>query len=270
MSPGDELDVLMLVLGDAGQRRARLALAAGQQRRRPCRAAGAVGVLVEERRQAVEIAELAGDLDDAAHRPADDDDLAARPAPRRARSSGCRPTLEAKVVTATRPGASATIVGELARDLALARAAALAHGVGRIADQRQHALVAERREARLVGRRPERRASSSSFQSPVWSDRAERRADRERIRLRDRVRDGDVLDVERPDGEALRRRDDRDRDPRRARLARRAWLEQAGGEGGRVDRHLQPRPEVEQRAEMVLVRMGDDDAGEIASRSSSR
>ena len=36
--------------------------------------------------------------------------------------------------------------------------------------------------------------------------------------------------------------------------------EQVGGEGGGVDRHLEPRPQIDQRAEMILMGMGDDDA----------
>ena len=39
--------------------------------------------------------------------------------------------------------------------------------------------------------------------------------------------------------------------------------QQVGGEGRRVDRHAQPRPQVDQRAEMILVGVGDDDADEV-------
>ena len=38
-----------------------------------------------------------------------------------------------------------------------------------------------------------------------------------------------------------------------------------GGEGGRVDRHAQTGPEVEERAEMVLMRVGDHDADEAGA-----
>ena len=41
-------------------------------------------------------------------------------------------------------------------------------------------------------------------------------------------------------------------------------LEQRGGERRRVDRAAQPRPQVDQRAEMVLMRVGEHEAGEIA------
>ena len=73
------------------------------------------------------------------------------------------------------------------------------------------------------------------------------------------------LDVERPDVEARAERHLLDRDLRRARLACELGLEQRRGERRRVDRHLQLRPEVHQRAEMVLVGVGEDDAGEVAA-----
>ena len=46
-------------------------------------------------------------------------------------------------------------------------------------------------------------------------------------------------------------------------LARALGLDHRRGEGRRIDRHLQLRPQFEQRAEMVLVRVGDDDAAEV-------
>src|SRR5690606_36294076 len=52
-------------------------------------------------------------------------------------------------------------------------------------------------------------------------------------------------------------RDDGDRDRLRARLARELGPEKIRRERRRVDRYTDPRPEVDQRAEMVLVRMGD-------------
>src|SRR5919198_706639 len=40
--------------------------------------------------------------------------------------------------------------------------------------------------------------------------------------------------------------------------------ERPGGERRGIDRHAQLRPQIEQRAEMVLVRVGQHDTGEIA------
>ena len=68
-----------------------------------------------------------------------------------------RATLEAKVVTATRPRRAADQFGERLRDIGLGRRAALAHRVGGIADQREAALVAERAQLGFVGRRADDR-----------------------------------------------------------------------------------------------------------------
>ena len=72
-----------------------------------------------------------------------------------------------------------------------------------IADERQHALVAERREARLVGRQAEDR---SRVDLPVarMDDESGRRADRERRALGYRMGDRDEFDVERADLDAAR------------------------------------------------------------------
>ena len=40
-------------------------------------------------------------------------------------------------------------------------------------------------------------------------------------------------------------------------------FEQAGRERRHPDRRLEPRPEIEQRAVVVLMRMGDDDAAQV-------
>ena len=48
------------------------------------------------------------------------------------------------------------------------------------------------------------------------------------------------------------------------RLAQALRLEQRGGERRRVDRAAQPRPQVDQRAEMILVRVREHQPGEIA------
>ena len=77
----------MLVAGDAGKCRARLALTAGQQRHHLVARQVAVGLLVEERRRALEHAKFAGDVEDAAHGATDNDDVAAGLARRPARST---------------------------------------------------------------------------------------------------------------------------------------------------------------------------------------
>src|SRR5439155_14219488 len=85
------------------------------------------------------------------------------------------------------------------------------------------------------------------------------------VRFRDRMRHADEFDVERPDGESAVECDDIDRNVRCARLAPALGLEQRGREWGGVDRHLQLRPQIEEGAEMIFVRVGQDDAEEIAA-----
>ena len=93
----------MLVLGDARERGARLALAAGAQRHDLVGRQVAVELGAAEILDAVEIAGLARDLLDAVHRAADHHDLAAGDARAASATARMRATLEAKVVTATRP-----------------------------------------------------------------------------------------------------------------------------------------------------------------------
>src|SRR5215831_2669227 len=73
------------------------------------------------------------------------------------------------------------------------------------------------------------------------------------------------LDIERPEREAAAERHDGDRDRGRPRLALLLGLEQRGGERRRVDRQLELGPEIEQRPEVVLVRMGEHETEEIAA-----
>ena len=74
------------------------------------------------------------------------------------------------------------------------------------------------------------------------------------------MRHVDELDVERPEREAAVERHDVDRDFRRARLALPLGLQQRRRERRRIDRHVEPRPQIDDRAEMVLVGVGEDEA----------
>ena len=154
--------------------------------------------------------------------------------------------------------------GERLCHLGFRRRAALAHGIGGIADQRQHALVAERGELRLIGRRPDQRRRID-FPVAGMHHRAERGADRERIRFRDRMRDIDEVDGERRKLDPPVQRRDIDRDLRRAGLRQPARFEQGGSERRGVKRHLELRPKIDQRAHMVFVRVGEHEADDVAA-----
>ena len=71
------------------------------------------------------------------------------------------------------------------------------------------------------------------------------------------------FDVERSDRHAPARGHDLDRDLGRSRLAEPARLRKTGGEGRSVDPGSEARPKVGERADVVLVRVGDDDADEV-------
>src|SRR4029078_2035100 len=97
---------------------------------------------------------------------------------------------------------------DLARHLRLARAAAFAHVIGGVRDESEHPSIAKGPKA-IRGRRRADHRSIVELPVAAMNDGAERRAKEKRIGLRDRVRDLEVLDVERTDFEALTRSDDR-------------------------------------------------------------
>ena len=77
------------------------------------------------------------------------------------------------------------------------------------------------------------------------------------------MRDRHVLDRERPDRDALPGGDLPELDLGRSRLAEPARLEDAEREARRIDRHPQPRPQLGQGADMVLMGVGDEDREEV-------
>ena len=91
---------------------------------------------------------------------------------------------------------------------------------------------------------------------------AERGADGERVGLRDRVRDRNELQIERADIEAPVERHLLDRQLQLAAVLGELGFQHRRGEGSCIDRRLQPRPQLDDRAEMVLVRVGEHEAGE--------
>ena len=133
----------VLVFGDARERRARLALAARRQSQNLVARNAVEMILAEERRQAVEIAAFARHRDDALHRAADHHDLLAVGDPRLRRRAKARHIGgESRDDDAARRLADQR--GKIGRDIGLRRALPFAQHIGRIADQRQHAFIAQR------------------------------------------------------------------------------------------------------------------------------
>ena len=77
------------------------------------------------------------------------------------------------------------------------------------------------------------------------------------------MRDVDEIDVERAEREVPAERHDIDRNLRRARLGRAPGLEQRGGERRGVKRHFEPRPQIDQRAHMIFMGMGEHEPEEV-------
>src|SRR5262249_2524160 len=105
-----------------------------------------------------------------------------------------------------------------------------------------------------------------------WVDRtiagvrhaAGRGADDEAVRFRDRMGHGYELYIERTERESTAERHDVHWDLGRTWLAFPLGLQQRGGKRRGVDRQLEARPQIEQRAEMILVRVREHDAAKIA------
>ena len=218
--------------------------------------------LVEHGGKILQIAGLARRLDDPVHRAADQRDLAAmRFAPRGATVSS-RATLEANAVTATRPFSVPISSIETFAHARFRARLARHQRVGGIADHRQHAFVAQLSERGGIGGLAQQRIGIDLPVAGVH-DHAERRADRQRIRLGDRMGDGDEIDGERPELQRAAQR--HVLDPHRSGKPRFGQLvfEQPRGERRRIDGHLQPRPEQRDGADMILMRMGQHDAQHV-------
>ena len=208
-----DLDRRMVVVRDARERRQRLALRAGAEDQLLVRRdVVEVGGLDEHVLRHVDVAEVARDVHVAAHRPADDDDLAAVST---ATSIACcmRWMFDAKLETSTRPlrggmiwrNASPTTRSERVKPGALC--------VRRVAEQQVDAAVAELGEPADVGLQPvDRRV----VELPVAGveDAAGRSSRSRSRRVGHRVRHADELDPERAEV-------DRRRPPDPPRAARR-------------------------------------------------
>ena len=92
---------------------------------------------------------------------------------------------------------------------------------------------------------------------------AVRRLDHQRVRLRNRVRHGDEFEVERADIEGAGDGDLADRQLLGATIFSLLGPQQRRRERCGIDRCLEPRPQLDQRADMVLVRVRQDDAGQL-------
>ncbi len=226
----------MLLLGDAVERGALLALAAGAQKHDLVARQVAELVLVVMLEALRQVAGLARDLDHAVERTARDDQVTPGGARRLTHH------LDARDVGGERGDRDAVLgvfddLGDRFRHVALGRRVALAKRIGGIDDERIDAFVAELGKAALVERLAD---DGRGVELPVAGvkDEAERGADRQRAHLGDRVRERDHLDVERPDLEAAVQRNDVDRQLQLAAVLRELGAQHARGERRGIDRRL--------------------------------
>ena len=254
-------DLRMIVIGDARQRRARLALAAGAQRQHLVGRKMPIEIGAAEILHAVEIAGLARHLHHALHRAPDHHHLAP------GRLGGVRDRAQPRDVGG-KGGHGDPALGGLHQfgdglgDLGLRRRAPFPHRIGGIADQRQHAGIAEFAQPPLVGRHADDRRRID-FPVAGVQHGPDLGLDRQRMGFRNRMRDRNELDIERPELDPAARRHHRNRDFRRIALGGAFGLEQRRAEFGRIDRAFQFRPEVDDGAEMVLMGMGQHQADQI-------
>src|SRR5581483_10410626 len=260
---GTNLDGLVIVECDAVQRRQRLALAAGREKR------DLIGrqmlprlILVQRVGRQIEIAELGGDLGVVDHTAA---------AQNQSASGAFRNVgdlLDARDVGRKRRDEDLSMAPledrfQISPDLALRRRVAFALDVGRVREQQQHAFFAVGGEFLKVEVFAAHRRLIDLEIAGVDHD-AGRRLDRERQAVHQAVRDADAFEFERAELPRLVGGD-------LAQIGRRLQAMlldfifqeregQARAENGRVDL-LQ---DIGQRADVVLVRVREHDAAQRA------
>ena len=194
----------MIVIGDARQCRARLALAAGAQRQHLVRREMAVEIGAAKILHTVEMACFARHLHHPLHRAADHHHLAAGGL-RRIRHRAQPRDVGGESGDRHAAFCGLDEFGDGLRDFSLRRRTAFPHRVGGIADQRQHAGIAEFAQTPFVGRQTDDRRR---IDLPVagMQHGAGGGVDRQRMRFRNRMRHRDEFDAERaevmrpPDG----------------------------------------------------------------------
>ena len=191
-----QCNVGMLVLRDARHRRARLALRAGDQRHHLVARQAVIDIGGEKIRHAVKIAAVARHVDDARHRPAGDDDLASALCRRQRHGAHAR-----HVRGEGGDGDAAACAGnqifQIMRHITLGGTDAIAQNVGGVADQRQHALVTQCAQPRLIRRHSDHRRRVN-FPVAGMHDDARRGADGEGRAFGNRMRHVYIFDAERP------------------------------------------------------------------------
>ena len=152
--------------------------------------------------------------------------------------------------------------GEAAAHVEFAAGVAFDHGVGRVADDGEDAFFAECRQRGLIGGRTEQ-GDGVEFPVAGVEDGAGGGVDDKCLRLGDRVGQADEAQRERLQVDAAARRDDVDADLVVQAVFAQLAAQDRGGERGAVDRAFEFRPEPCDGADVILMRVGDDEAEEL-------
>ncbi len=251
----------MAVERDPRERGARLALPAGGDDQHLARRQFHRGVHVDRRREVLEIAARLGDLDDPIERaPADAEltpgiarDIAERLHPRRVRREGGdeHPA-----------GAGGNRLVEPDANIGFGARRLLVEHIGRVADQSEDTLVTDRGE---FGRRRRHTQLRILVDLPVAGveDIAIWRLDQQRGPLGDRMRERDIGEAERAELEAALILDDVELHLVGNALFLELATDQPRSELGRVHRHAEIGGEIGDRADMILMPVGQHDTEQI-------
>ena len=255
-----EFDERVLALGDARERGQSLALATRDQRRHLIARKRSEAVLIVIGKVLGPKTGIAGGLDNFVHGAADQHQFAASGA---GSLGDCREPVHIRGEGGDRD--APLRAGDhgfqiLANDL-LRCALAIEQRVGAVADKHAHTLFAQAGELGFVGRIAKARRI---VELPVarMEHIARGRAQENHVAFGDRVRDRHKVHVERTDVEAGALRHHDYGHFGAVGMLLKLPLEQMRGEFGRIDRHAQARPHLGHRADMIFVRVRDDNAGE--------
>ncbi len=172
-----------------------------------------------------------------------------------------RATFDAKLVTTTLPCFSPINLTRLAATSDSEPDSFLEH-VGRVANHGEDAVAPQLLQFRLVIVGADHRVR---IKLPVASmkDRSDTGADRDAVRLGYRVREGDQFDIEYADLSSLTQIEHMDFRLVLETVLSKLFPNEVCGEGSRVDRRAQSRPEPADGANVILVRMGDQNAVDL-------
>ncbi len=256
-----QLHMRVVTVGDARQGRPNLALAAGAEVEDLVVREVLGFLVVDEVGHALEQPDRLGRRRHAVHRAAGEADTAVGGLGRADHAVHAR---DVRRETGDRDLALERLdqLGQGRADIGLGPGLPFYEDVGAVADHRQHALVAETAYGVFIGHTAEQRVRIDLPVACVQHD-AQRRADRQAVGLGNRVGQGDQFEIERAEREGPAQWHLRDVDLVEDAGIAQLFSQQKGRERRCEHRRLEPRPQPGDRADMVLMGMGQHDAQDV-------